>query len=154
MLRVLLIVQDSSESAARAILARLVHDLDATAISVDDMFAVDSDDDARKRRDHRARQQRYRQRKRDASASPSRVTRDAAEVGNSDSLGGVIHSLPALEGQEGVSDTPNGDASVTRHGDAVMRDAVTHQLPPMSDEMRDNGRAQAARLRDQLRGDR
>jgi len=151
MLRVLLIVQDSSESAARAILARLVHDLDATAISVDDMFAVDSDDDARKRRDHRARQQRYRQRKRDASASPSRVTRDAAEVGNSDSLGGVIHSLPALEGQEGVSDTPNGDASVTRHGDASR---VTRDLPPMSDEMRDNGRAQSALLRDQLRGDR
>lgn len=151
MIRLLLIVSDSDESDARAILAHVVHDLDAGAIDSADWLLVESDDDERRKVAQRERQRRSRaRRKRDMSQPMSHSERDTIEE-NSDSIGGVIHSLPALEGQEGVSETPNGHAFVTRDM-SRERDAMSqHQLPPMTDAQRDTGRAQSAAIRDAMR---
>jgi len=168
MLRLLLLVSDSDEDALRAILDRLVHDLDATAIDAREWIA---DESGRKRLAARERQRRSRaRRKRDMSHDESVTCHTESDRFSTDS-GGEDHSLPALEGQEGVSDTPDGHAFVTRdshadvtrdsprlvpqyNADGSARSNEPWTLPPMDAEQRDIGRAQSARLRDQLKGNR
>lgn len=155
----LLIVSDTDERDPRAILARLMHDLHASAITEGERLLgwviSDSDDDARKRIAARERQRKSRARKtRDMSHAES-VTSHSENGENFDPIGGVIHSLSALKGQERVSEAPNGHAMshVTGHADASQSspDAAAHQLPPLTDDQRDVGREQSKAILERMR---
>lgn len=116
-----------------------------------------------------ARQRRYRARKRDAARREPATRRDAETSPSSpenSKIRGVIHSLPALEGQEGGSETPSRDAArrdATRRGerDATRRDAEPRRVEyggpeswrvePLTEDDRELGRRESARIASELR---
>jgi hypothetical protein len=92
-----------------------------------DGYLVDEGDDPDPRRAaHRARQRRYRARKRDAGDARDGDARDAGDALDEDEMSkfsGGIHSLSPVKPEERVSDPPNVTRVTRDAGDAVTRDA-------------------------------
>src|SRR5262245_41257914 len=135
-------------------------------------------DDDPKRSATRARQARYRDRKRDAARRGATRSRDAARRGRAtrrdagegeefDEILGEDPSLPTPKGREVGRDTPENDADATRRArrdDATRRDAdddatrvayggpETWRVDPVTDADRELGRAKIRELGDALRG--
>jgi hypothetical protein len=120
------------------------------------LLQVPTDDPRRQRT--RARQARYRRRLRDARDAAPRDARDAQVDLNFGQFGGVIHSLPGLVGQEGVSETPDRDARDADARDAVTRDARDAWQPDEPATRAEKEAAQtkirelSAQLREQRKG--
>jgi len=112
-------------------------------------------DSDRKRAQARARQAKSRAKKRHADSVTDSVTRHAPESENSTRFGGEVLPPPTPKAKEEEGVTPERHAMSRRDSHAECHaESVTEQpwnLPPMSDEQRDTGRAQSAAILDRMR---
>jgi len=160
-----LLVFDDDDDDAEKVISELVDHGQWSRI-VGGWMVTPSGDDP-KRSSNRARQARYRDRKRNAALRESVTRSNADDEPNFEDLGGEFtHSRPPFGGREGVSEAPERYArnASPRNAPGVTRGNAdegpkrvayggpeTWRVDPLTEADRELGRAQSAALADRLR---